>query len=91
VDEMDAPEEVSPQLLRLLEHLRSTVARYVSARRAEGAAVERVLPEVKCLVREAESSEGWRDGSDVIMAQVVRWTIAAYYDVPELQHVPRFY
>jgi hypothetical protein len=57
--------------------------------------VERVLPEVKCLVREAESCEGWRDPSDALMAHAVRWSIEAYYgayhDAPALRHVPSVY
>lgn len=81
----------SAALVHLLNHLRSTVAAYVSGRRAEGAAIERVLPEVKCLVREAASCEQWHDPADTLMAQVVRWTIDAYYEQPELEHVPRFY
>jgi hypothetical protein len=81
----------STALAHLLQHLQSTVATYVACRRAEGTAIERVLPEVKCLVREAASCEQWHDPADSLMAQVVRWTIDAYYDQPDLEHVPRFY
>jgi hypothetical protein len=81
----------SPELVRLLAHLRSAVTRYAQERRDAGAAVERIVPEVKCLVREAASCEGWFDPGDSLMAQVVRWTIMAYYDQPELAHAPRFY
>ena len=88
---VDARDEPSPELLRLLAHLRSTVTTYVIARRDEGAPIERVVPEVKCLVRESESCEGWRDPSDALLAQVVRWSIEAYDDEPSLPHVPRFY
>lgn len=86
-------DDVQPSLtlLRLMGQLQATVTRYVGERRAAGAPVERVLPEVKGLVREAASAEGWFDPTDALMAQVVRWTIAGYYDQPELGHVPRFY
>ena len=50
-----------------------------------------MIPEMQELVREATAREGWCDPTDTLMAQVVRWTIAAYYDDPELAHVPRFY
>jgi hypothetical protein len=90
--EWDDPSEwTSPELLRLLTQLRGTVTRYAQERRAAHVPIERVVPEVKSVVREAESGEGWRDPADGLMAQVVRWTIEAYYDEPALQHVPRFY
>ena len=73
----DAP---TPELTRLLHHLQTTVTSFVHARRAAGAAVDRVVPEVVCLVRESESCEGWRDSSERLMAQVVRWSIDAYHD-----------
>jgi hypothetical protein len=84
-------EAASPELVGLLAHLQSTVVRYVHERRAEGAAVERVIPEIKELVREAASHEGWVDPAGALTAQVVRWAIEAYYDQPELAHAPRFY
>jgi hypothetical protein len=88
VESLDAP---SPELCRLLVHLRSTVTAYVVARRTDGIPIERVMPEMKCLVREAESCEAWRDPSDQLLAEVVRWGIEAYYDEPSQQHVvPRF-
>jgi hypothetical protein len=83
---LDAP---SAQLVGLLGHLRATVDRYVRERREAGLAVERVLPEVKGLVREALVIEGWPDSADTLMAQVVRWTIRAYYDQPEVARVSR--
>ncbi len=70
----------SPELTRLLRHLHTTVTHFVHARRAAGVAVDRVIPEVVCLVRESESCEGWRDRSERLMAQVVRWSIDAYHD-----------
>jgi hypothetical protein len=85
---LDAP---SAELVRRLAHLRSTIDRYVRERREAGLSVERVVGEVRCLVRETESCEAWRDPADTLMAQAVRWTIEAYYDDPELAHVPRFY
>jgi hypothetical protein len=70
-----------------LDQLRATLTRYVGERRDAGAPVERVLPEVKGLVREAAAREAaaralWVDTADALVAQVVRWTIAAYYDQP---------
>lgn len=73
----DAP---TPELTRLLGHLHTTVTHFVHARRADGIAMDRVIPEVVCLVRESESCEGWRDRSERLMALVVRWSIAAYHD-----------
>jgi hypothetical protein len=89
-DAARAPETPSAELMRLLGYLRSTVCRYVRARRGAGVPVERVLPEVKGLVREASALEGSFDSADTLMAQGVRWTIAAYYNEPEPAHVPRF-
>ena len=83
--------EPPPEVRRLLARMESSVAGYVRARRAAGVTVERVLPEVKCLVREAESCEGWRDPSDALLAHAVRWSIETYYDAPALRHVPSFY
>ncbi|MGZ8377023.1 MAG: hypothetical protein ACXW61_06730 [Gemmatirosa sp.] len=84
-------EWTSPALLQLLAQLRWIATRYAQARRAARLPIERLLPEVKGVVREVESTEGWHDPADALMAQVVRWTIEAYYDEPALQHVPRFY
>ena len=86
----EASAEPSAELVRLLAHLQATVAGYVHERREAGGPVERVLPEVKALVREASALERWFDPADALMAQVVRWTITAFYDEPELAHVPRF-
>ena len=71
------------RIARLLEDLQTTVVSFVHARRAAGVPVERVLPEVVCLVRESESCEGWRDSSERLMAQVVRWSIDAYHDAAQ--------
>jgi hypothetical protein len=86
-------EAPSPELVRLLGHLRSTITRFVCKRREAGVPVERMVPEVKGLVREAASCEAWVDPGDTLVAQVVRWAITAYYDAcsdqPEPAHVPR--
>jgi hypothetical protein len=87
-DPYDVP---SPELARLLAMVRAEVTRYVAARREAGAPIERVLPEVKCLVRASQVHERWDDPRDTLMTQVVRWVIGAYFDEPELLHVPRFY
>ncbi len=72
--------ERPPDLDRLVAHLRATVARYVVGRHDAGAPIERVLPEVKGMVREAAACEAWYDADETLMRQVVGWTIAAYYD-----------
>ena len=77
-----APEGRSAELIRLVDHLRSTVTRYVRGRRDAGAPIERVLPEVKGLVREAVAHERWFDPAEALMAHVVGWTITAYYRAP---------
>jgi hypothetical protein len=77
-----SPDAASPELVRLLVHLRSMIACHVGALRSAGAPVERVLVEVKSLVREAVALEAWYDPSDALMGQVVHWTISAYYDEP---------
>ena len=87
----DAIDEPTPELLRVLTRLRTQLTRYVVRRRTAGVPIERVLPEVKCLVRESQSVERWADPAGTLMAQIVRWSITAYYDEPELRHVPRFY
>jgi hypothetical protein len=73
---------------RLLDALRTAVARYVCERRRAGAPIERVLPEVKGLVREASAHEGWHDRAATLMEQVVGWTIATYYGPPEQPREP---
>jgi hypothetical protein len=75
--------QVSADLVVLLDQLRTAVAHYVSERRRAGAPIERVLPDVKALVRKAVAYEGWYDAAEPLMRQVVGWTIAAFYDQPE--------
>jgi hypothetical protein len=89
--------EPSVELIRLLDRLQTTVARYVGERRRAGAPVQRVLPEVRGLVRAAVADEGWYDPGETLMEQAVGWAVAAYYaeptpspeapDVPEGAHV----
>jgi hypothetical protein len=85
---VDAP---SAELVQLLAHLWSTVVGYVHERRDEGVPVERVIPEVKGLVREAAVEEPWVDPAGILTERVIRWAIDAYFDEPELGHVPRVY
>ena len=68
----------APGLERLLAHLRAVVTQHVRSRRAAGVPVERVLPELRALVREAEAREGWRDSSDALLARVYGWGVDAY-------------
>jgi hypothetical protein len=78
-----SPTPASATLIGLLDDLRRAVTCYVCDRRVAGAPIERVLPEVKALVREAVACEGWHDPAEALMQQVVGWTIAAYYAEPE--------
>jgi hypothetical protein len=75
--------QVSADLIVLLDQLRTAVSHYVGERRLAGAPIERVLPELKALVREAVAYEGWHDVVEPLMRWVVGWTMAAFYDQPE--------
>ncbi len=68
-------------LTRFLGELRAGITVYAAARRAEGVPSARVLAELRCLLREAESCEGWQDAasSDLLLAQITRWTLEAYH------------
>lgn len=81
--------DVEVELADLLADLRLCVVNYVYRRRAEGASVERVLPEVRCLVREAESCERWTDPEDLLVAQAERWSLEAYADSAPTRAVRR--
>ena len=87
-----AVERLSDVAIRpgLLE-FRAEVARLARDRRTEGVGVERVIPEVRRLARAAASAAGVDDAADAVVVQAVRWSIEAYFDEPELRHVPRFY
>ena len=76
----DAARPASPALPEGLVGLREAVASYVGQRRCQVAPVERVLAEVKALVRRAEGSDLSREATDALMPQVVRWGILAFYD-----------
>lgn len=78
---LELPE--SERLAELLAELRAMTARYTCCLRADGARPERMLPQVKHLVREAMQAEAWGNpaAEDALMAQVVRWSIEAYYDL----------
>jgi hypothetical protein len=72
----------SAELVHLMGRVRVLVVSYVRWRRAAGAPVERVLPEIEGLVRQAAASEGWLDPAESLAAEVVRWSIEAYHDAP---------
>lgn len=91
VDLADALDAPTPELGRLLARLRSTITRLAHARRDAGTPLDRVVPEVRRLVREAAAREGWAEPTDAVTARVVHWAVVAYYSEPELAHVPRFY
>ena len=76
--EAASDDQLNAELVALLADLRVSVTNYVSRRRAQGAPVERVLPEVRCLVREAESCERWLDPEDTLLSQAERWSLEAY-------------
>jgi hypothetical protein len=85
----DAP---SDDLVASLQRLRCMVVDYVAARRAQGLPVEQVLRELKRLVRDAESDLGAPSSAAAATgAEMVRWSIEAYYDEPALRGAPRFY
>jgi hypothetical protein len=69
----------SPTLARLLDQLRRAVSRYVASRREAGVPVERILPEVKAMVREASAYEQWFDADEALMGEVMGWATTAYH------------
>jgi hypothetical protein len=84
--------EAEAALVHRLGHLRATVARYVRARRAEGATFARVLAEVQDLVDLACVREGWADSDDALLAAAARWAAAAYAarrEQPRITPAPR--
>lgn len=66
----------------LLAQLRAATTVYVCRLRSDGARPEQMLVGVKALVREAMVADGWYDpeATQALLAHVVRWSIAAYYD-----------
>lgn len=80
-----------PELVPLLAQLRASVAAYVCRLRDDGVPPERAIAGVKAVVQEARSPDGRLAGPDQLMAQVVRWSIEAYYDEPALRGSPRFF
>lgn len=69
----------SSDLVALLAHVRTTVTTLVGRRRADGTPIERVLPEVKTLVRAAAAGSVAGKVTETLLEQVVRWSIEAYY------------
>lgn len=82
---------VSAALVHCFAELEAAVARHAAERRAEGASLEQVLAEVAGLVELAKRLEGSPGELGVLLGRVRLWSLAAYVDVPELRHVPRFY
>lgn len=70
----------APRLAALLDVDRQRVLDHVRRRRAEGASIERVIPELRCLVREAQSCEACCDPTDLLMAVVIGWAVESYLD-----------
>lgn len=82
------PAEPQPAVLTgALAALRASVTMLVCARRAEGVPIQRVLPELKALVRHAEPALSGLETLTMLTEQVVRWAIEAYYDRPLRMHV----
>lgn len=85
----DQPSEFGPAelggapdaLVDLLAALRSATTHYAGMLRREGVRPERVLPEVKALVRDVMAVDSAGDPATVrvIEAQVVQWSLQAYY------------
>lgn len=71
----------SAHFVALLAELRAVVRGEVRARRGQGTPPERVLMQVKTLLRDAMILEGWLDRAaiDALTALAVSWTIDAYY------------
>ena len=69
-------------LVALLAQLRAVTTRYVYALRAQGARPEQMLVRIKAFVRDSMRAEEWSDpeATRVLTAEVVRWSIDAYYD-----------
>ena len=87
----DGPTTHASALAESLAVLRAAVAGHVAARRTDGVPLERVLGEVSGLVARAELLEGSSDELGILLTQVRRWSLDAYFDEPELQNAPRFY
>lgn len=71
-----------PHLAGLLAQLRAVTTRYVCGLRAAGVRPEQMLVQVKAFVRDAMTADGWLDpaATRALTAEVVRWSIVAYYD-----------
>ncbi len=69
-------------LVGLLAELRAVTTRYVRGLRAGGARPEQMLVQVKAFIQDAMAAEGWHDSeaAQALTAEVVGWSIAAYYD-----------
>ena len=68
----------SAHLVDRLRRLRATIAAHVAERRGGGVPVERLLAEVRTLVREAASCEHATDPSDTLLRCTSQWAAAAY-------------
>ena len=65
------------------------MTRLAGDRRDAGVGLDRVVPEVRGIVREAASRERWGDPPEALVAQVVGWAVAAYHDTPRSSHAAR--
>lgn len=80
------PPALAPGLVAFLADMRAAVTTYVGRRRGEGTPVERVLPEVKILVRGAVCGAEMRGVAEVLVAHAVRWSIDAYHTSGKASH-----
>lgn len=62
----------------LAAKLRESLTPYVQQRRAANAPLERVIGEVRCLVREAESCEGYADPAEALLRCALEIAADAY-------------
>ena len=73
----------APYLVPVLAHVHATVVAHATARRAAGVPAERVVVEVRTLMRAAAAGLPLRNGREreamhLLLAAVVRWSVAAY-------------
>jgi hypothetical protein len=78
--DLAAVDAAEAELVRRLVHLRTILTRYVRARRTTGAPVDRVLVEVRDLVRIATAGERWPDPDGALVAQSLQWALATFHD-----------
>jgi hypothetical protein len=77
---IDASEPAVRESHALRAQLQTSVTAYVRRLRADGLPSERMLVQVKSVVRDATPPELDVDEARELMEDVVRWSVEAYYD-----------